>query len=43
MAELGVGLRYRPTEGMEVVARYDLALRKGLRDQSASVRVGWSF
>lgn len=43
VAELGVGLRYRPTEGMEVIARYDLALRKGLRDQSATVRVGWSF
>ncbi|PKO66069.1 MAG: hypothetical protein CVU22_17235 [Betaproteobacteria bacterium HGW-Betaproteobacteria-16] len=43
VAELGVGLRYRPTEGMEVIARYDLALRKGLRDQSATVRLGWSF
>jgi outer membrane autotransporter protein len=43
VAELGVGLRYRPTEGMEVIARYDLALRKGLRDQRATVRLGWSF
>ncbi|MDR7152421.1 outer membrane autotransporter protein [Hydrogenophaga palleronii] len=43
VAELGVGLRYRPTEGMEVIARYDLALRKGLRDQRATVRLSWSF
>ncbi|HEX5739001.1 MAG TPA: autotransporter outer membrane beta-barrel domain-containing protein, partial [Hydrogenophaga sp.] len=43
VAELGVGLRFRPTEGMEVIARYDLGLRKGLRDQSATVRLGWRF
>jgi outer membrane autotransporter protein len=43
VAELGVGLRYRPSEAMEVTARYDIALRKGLRDQTASVRLGWVF
>ena len=43
VAELGVGLRYRPSEAMEVTARYDIALRKGMRDQTASVRLGWVF
>ena len=43
VAELGVGLLYRPSEAMEVTARYDIALRKGLRDQTASVRLGWVF
>ncbi len=43
VAELGVGVRYRPIEGMEVTARYDLRLRKGLRDQTATVRLGWAF
>ena len=43
VAELGVGMRYKPSEAMEVTARYDIALRKGLRDQTASVRLGWVF
>lgn len=43
VAELGVGLRYRASETMEVTARYDVRLRKGLRDQSATVRLGWAF
>lgn len=43
VAELGVGMRYRPRENMEFTARYDLRLRKGLRDQTASVRLGWAF
>lgn len=43
LAELGVGLRWRPAENMELVARYELRLRKGLNDQSASVRLGWAF
>jgi hypothetical protein len=43
VAELGVGLRYRPSEAMEVTARYDIALRKGMRHQTASVRLGWVF
>lgn len=43
LAELGMGLRWRPTENIEVLARYALRLRKGLNDQSASVRLGWAF
>ncbi|WP_439518048.1 autotransporter domain-containing protein [Hydrogenophaga sp.] len=43
VAELGVGIRYRATESMDVTARYDVRLRKGLRDQSATVRLGWVF
>jgi outer membrane autotransporter protein len=43
VTELGVGVRYRPREDMEVTARYDLRLRQGLRDQTASVRLGWAF
>jgi outer membrane autotransporter protein len=43
VAELGVGMRYKPSEAMAVTARYDIALRKGLRDQTASVRLGWVF
>lgn len=43
VTELGVGIRYRATETMEVTARYDLQLRKGLRDQTATVRLAWAF
>ncbi len=43
IAEFGVGMRYRLRENMELVARYDLQLRQGLRDQTASVRLGWAF
>ena len=43
VGEIGVGLRYRASETMDVTARYDVRLRKGLRDQSATVRVGWAF
>ncbi len=43
LAELGVGVRYRASESMEVTARYDVRLRKGLRDQTATVRLGWAF
>lgn len=43
VAEMGVGMRYKPSEAMAVTARYDIALRKGLRDQTASVRLGWVF
>jgi outer membrane autotransporter protein len=43
MAELGLGVRFRAGEGMELTARYDLQLRSGLRDQSASVRLAWAF
>ncbi|MGQ2924353.1 MAG: autotransporter domain-containing protein [Hydrogenophaga sp.] len=43
VAELGVGVRYRATEGMELTARYDVRLRKGLRDQTATVRLAWAF
>ena len=43
LADLGVGVRYRATESMELTARYDVRLRKGLRDQVATVRLGWAF
>ncbi|MGE0349610.1 autotransporter outer membrane beta-barrel domain-containing protein [Hydrogenophaga sp.] len=43
VAEFGLGLRHRPSERMEISARYDLRLRKGLRDQTASVRLAWMF
>lgn len=43
LADLGVGVRYRATESMELTARYDVRLRKGLRDQTATVRLGWAF
>jgi len=43
VVELGAGIRYRRSESMEVTARYDLSLRTGLRDQTASVRLGWAF
>lgn len=43
VAELGAGIRHRLGEGVELTARYDVRLRKGLRDQIASVRLGWAF
>ena len=43
VAEIGVGVRYRASETMDVTARYDVRLRKGLRDQTATVRLGWAF
>ncbi|MDR7148540.1 outer membrane autotransporter protein [Hydrogenophaga palleronii] len=43
LGELGVGIRYQASDSMELVARYDLRLRKGLRDQTASVRLDWAF
>lgn len=43
LAELGVGIRHQASESMELVARYELRLRKGLRDQTASVRLNWAF
>ena len=43
LGELGLGIRHQASNGMEVVARYDLRLREGLRDQTASVRVNWAF
>jgi outer membrane autotransporter protein len=43
LADLGLGIRHQASDSMELVARYDLRLRKGLRDQTASVRVNWAF
>lgn len=43
VVELGLGMRFRPAENMELIARYELRLRKGLNDQSATVRLGWAF
>jgi len=42
-AELGLGIHHQASDSMELVARYDLRLRKGLRDQTASVRMNWAF
>lgn len=43
VAELGVGIRHQTSDSMELLARYDLRLRKGLRDQTASLRLNWAF
>lgn len=43
LGELGVGIRHQASDDMELVARYDVRLRKGLRDQTASVRLNWAF
>ncbi len=43
LAELGMGLLYRASDNLDVVAQYDLRLRKGLRDQTATVRLNWAF
>lgn len=43
MGELGLGIHHQASDSMELVARYDLRLRKGLRDQTASVRLNWAF
>lgn len=43
LGELGVGIRHQASDSMELVARYDLLIRKGLRDQTASVRLNWAF
>lgn len=43
LAELGMGILYKANDDLDVVAQYDLRLRKGLRDQTASVRLNWAF
>src|SRR5690606_35012349 len=43
LAELGIGISHQASDSMELVARYDLRLRKGLRDQTASVRLNRAF
>ncbi|WP_332751771.1 autotransporter family protein [Hydrogenophaga sp.] len=43
LAELGMGVLYKANDNLDVVAQYDLRLRKGLRDQTASVRLNWAF
>lgn len=43
LTELGMGLLYRASDNLDVVAQYDLRLRKGLRDQTATVRLNWAF
>ena len=43
LGELGVGIHHQASDSMELVARYDLRVRKGLRDQTASVRLNWAF
>ncbi|MCU0762583.1 MAG: autotransporter outer membrane beta-barrel domain-containing protein [Hydrogenophaga sp.] len=43
LGELGLGIRHQASDSVELVARYDLRLRKGLRDQTASVRLNWAF
>lgn len=43
VAELGVGMSYRPSEAMELNARYELLMRRGVQEQRASVRFSWLF
>ena len=45
LAELGMGMGmlYKASDNLDVAARVDLRLRKGLRDQTASVRLNWAF
>ena len=43
VAELGVGMIYRPGESTQLQARYDLLVRKGVQEQRASVRFSWLF
>lgn len=43
LAELGMGVLYKASDNLDVVAQYDLRLRKGLSDQTASVRLNWAF
>lgn len=43
LVELGLGILYKANDNLDVVAQYDLRLREGLRDQTASVRLNWAF
>lgn len=43
VAELGVGVVHRASDALEVSVRYDLAVREGMTDQGASLRLDWRF
>jgi outer membrane autotransporter protein len=43
LGELGAGIQYKASDNLDLVARYDLRVRRGLRDQTASVRLSWAF
>lgn len=43
LGELGVGIHHQASHKLQLLARYDLRMRKGLRDQTASVRLNWAF
>ena len=43
LGELGAGIQYKASDNLDLVARYDLRVGKGLRDQTASVRLNWAY
>jgi len=43
VAELGFGIRHRPSDALEIKLNYDLLLREGMTDQGASLRLDWRF